>query len=150
MLRASLTLSAPQGMERDEVDKFTETATWRMQLERRLRVSSMLTSYFTLQAFEASRLLNIFWGVGLVVAGDLEPTRLLMAVINLQQVVSECSNGVAAATFFSADTTVAAHRQHEAAVQPAPAILHGDGAAGAAGGAPRVAPQDRAAAAGTN
>ena len=97
-------------MERDEVDKFTETATWRMQLERRLRVSSMLTSYFTLQAFEASRLLNIFWGVGLVVAGDLEPTRLLMAVINLQQVVSECSNGVAAATFFSADTTVAAHR----------------------------------------
>ena len=132
------------------MDKFTETATWRMQLERRLRVSSMLTSYFTLQAFEASRLLNIFWGVGLVVAGDLEPTRLLMAVINLQQVVSECSNGVAAATFFSADTTVAAHRQHEAAVQPAPAILHGDGAAGAAGGAPRVAPQDRAAAAGTN
>ena len=89
--RASLALFA-QGMERDEVDKFTETATWRMQLERRLRVSSMLTSYFTLQAFEASRLLNIFWGVGLVVAGDLEPTRLLMAVINLQQVVSEYSN----------------------------------------------------------
>ena len=65
-----------------------------MQLERRLRVSSMLTRYFTLQAFEASRLLNIFWGVGLVVAGDLEPTRLLMAVINLQQVVSEYSNGL--------------------------------------------------------
>jgi len=90
-------------MERDEVDKFTETATWRMQLERRLRVSSMLTSYFTLQAFEASRLLNIFWGVGLVVAGDLEPTRLLMAVINLQQVVSEYSNGCPA-TFQNALT----------------------------------------------
>ena len=108
MLRASLTLFA-QGMERDEVDKFTETATWRMQLERRLRVSSMLTSYFTLQAFEASRLLNIFWGVGLVVAGDLEPTRLLMAVINLQQVVSECSNGCPA-TLQRADAPVVAHQ----------------------------------------
>ncbi len=76
------------GMERVEVAKFCETATWRMQLERRLRVSSMLTQYSTLQAFEASRLLNIFWGVGLCVAGELEPTRLLMAVINLQQVVN--------------------------------------------------------------
>ena len=76
------------GMERVEVAKFCETATWRMQLERRLRVSSMITQYTTLQAFEASRLLNIFWGVGLVVSGELEPTRLLMAVINLQQVVN--------------------------------------------------------------
>ena len=76
------------GMERVEVAKFCETATWRMQLERRLRVSSMLTRYSTLQAFEASRLLNIFWGVGLCVTGELEPTRLLMAVINLQQVVN--------------------------------------------------------------
>ena len=76
------------GMERIEVAKFCETATWRMQLERRLRVSSMLTQYSTLQAFEASRLLNIFWGVGLCVAGELEATRLLMAVINLQQVVN--------------------------------------------------------------
>jgi ABC-type multidrug transport system fused ATPase/permease subunit len=75
-------------MERVEVAKYVQTATWRKQLERQLKVSSMITSYTTLQAFNAGRLLNIFWGVGLVVAGQLEPTMLLMAVINLQIVVN--------------------------------------------------------------
>ena len=34
------------GMERAEVAKYFETATWRMQLERRLKVSAMITRYY--------------------------------------------------------------------------------------------------------
>ena len=48
----------------------------------------MITSYYSLQAFNASRLLNIYWGVQLAVRGELAATQLLIAVVNLQVVIN--------------------------------------------------------------
>eukprot|EP01043_Picozoa_sp_COSAG02_P008535 COSAG02_NODE_274_length_26244_cov_36.943507_33_plen_703_part_01 len=76
------------GMERFEVARYCETATWRMQLERRLKVTSEVALFVTIQAFVFARLLNIYWGVGLVLRGQLQADRLLMAVINLENAVS--------------------------------------------------------------
>jgi ABC-type multidrug transport system fused ATPase/permease subunit len=47
----------------------------------------MVTRYCAHQAFNGSRLLNIYWGVGMVAEGKLAPTSLLMAVVNLQVVI---------------------------------------------------------------
>ena len=45
-------------MERVELARFRQTATWRMQLERRLFVTSMHTRYYMIQCFQYGRLLN--------------------------------------------------------------------------------------------
>jgi ABC-type multidrug transport system fused ATPase/permease subunit len=76
------------GMERYEVSSYCETATWRMQLERRLKVTADVALFISIQAFVFARLLNIYWGVSFVLAGELQADRLLMAVINLENAVA--------------------------------------------------------------
>jgi ATP-binding cassette subfamily B (MDR/TAP) protein 1 len=72
------------GMEGEELHKFIETATWRNQLERRLKVTSMHTRYYMTQALQYGMLINTFMGVRLVYLGQITANRLLMCVINLQ------------------------------------------------------------------
>lgn len=79
-----LTTVRQAGMERAEVSHYVEVATWRMQLERRLRVTAMISRYTLIQTVMFNRALNLYVGVLLVVSGNLLATKLLMAVINIQ------------------------------------------------------------------
>ena len=76
------------GMERAEVAAYVETATWRMQLERRLRVTQTMTFYVAFQTFRLARLTNIYYGVMFVVQGSLDPASVLMAVFNSQVIIN--------------------------------------------------------------
>ena len=66
-------------MERVELQKYVATATWRNQLERRLKVTSMHTRYYMTQVLQYGMLLNMFLGVRLVHMGRITANRLLMS-----------------------------------------------------------------------
>jgi ABC-type multidrug transport system fused ATPase/permease subunit len=80
------------GMEREEVSMYCETAKWRMQLERRLRVTSTVTSVTAFQAFRIARMTNIYYGVLFVVRGTMEATTVLMAVMNSQVIIDSAQS----------------------------------------------------------
>jgi ATP-binding cassette subfamily B (MDR/TAP) protein 1 len=70
------------GMEREEVSMYCETAKWRMQLERRLRVTSTCMRYAAQHALRFTRILMIYYGVKFTLDDGLNVANMVVAIVN--------------------------------------------------------------------